>query len=235
VGSQEYQEYWTEEEKEGLQIKVQYRDNLYHVSARPEIFFTKREYWEATKHSKKILFTKNILNMPGVSKEEFLKYHNKFSEIKFTGIEIDKAFQLLKDSGLIKPFVVLANEVRYIMTDDKLVELIKTISKGFEYEIVHLMLWWRYFEQPTDEEKKRLRWMFGEDYSKRIIQRTEIIRHQNKQALKKCKNINEYCEFLIQDLKGHPRWVVYGQIESDLSAFFNKYSDRKDEVLEKDV
>ena len=235
AGSREYHEYWTEKEKEGLQLIVQHIDNTYHVWPRPEIFFIKREYWEATKHSKKILFAKNILHLPGVSKEEFLKYHNRFSEIKFTDDEVDKAFLLLRESGLIKPYLVLANEVRYITTDDKLLGLIEAISGFFEHEIILLMFKWRYFEKPNEEEKKRLRWMLGEEYSRRIIQRTEIINHEIKKAIKKCKNINEYCRFLVEDLEGYPTWAVYGQIDADLSIYFHKYRDRRIEVLEKDV
>jgi hypothetical protein len=222
VGSREYQEYWNEKEKEGLLMIVQHIDNLYHVTTSPEIFFTKREYWEASKYSKKLLLAKYILNLPGVSKEEFLTYHNKFSELKFTDEEIDRAFLLLKESGIIRPHIVLENEVRYILTDNELQELIKNISHFFEHEIILLILKWRYFEKPTEEEKKRLIWIFGKEYGKRIIQRAEICMYDNKRAIKRCQNVNEYCEYLRQDLKGFPTWAVEGQIYEDTSGFIDR-------------
>ena len=235
VGSLRYQRYWNEKEEEGLLMIVQHVDSLYHVTTSPKIFFTKREYWEATKYSKKLLFAKYTLNLPGVSKEEFLTYHNKFSEVKFTDEEVGRAFLLLKESGLIKPHIVLENEVRYIMTDNELQELIKNISRFLEHELILLIFKWRYFEKPTEEEKKRLTWILGKEYSKRVIQRAEIIMYQNKQAIKKCKCINEYCDYLREDLKGFPTWAVESQIYEDISRFMYKYEDRKVEDVARDV
>ena len=233
VGSKGYDEYWNDEER--LDMMVQYIDNLYHVTARPEIFFTKREYWEATKHSKKMLFAKYILNLPGVSKEEFLIYNNRFSDVKFTEQEIEKAFQLLRESDLIKPHFVFENRIRYVITNDDLLKLIKEISQIFESELILLMFRWRYFEKPTEEEKKRLRWMLGEIYAKRIIQSAEIAMYENKKAIRDSKDINEYSEFFRRDLSGFPTWAVDGQIYMDISRFIDENKDKKIEDMAKDV
>jgi hypothetical protein len=233
VGSKDYDEYWNYEKKP--EMIVQYIDNLYHVTVRPELFFTKREYWEATKHSKKMLFAKHILNLPGVSEEEFLIYNNRFSDVKFTVQDIEKAFLMLKQNGLIKPHLVFENRIRYVMTKDDLLKLIKEISQIFESELILLMFRWRYFEKPTEEEKKRLRWMLGETYARQIIQSAENAMYENKKALRASRDINEYCEFLRRDLSGFPTWAVDGQIYMDISRFVDKNKDKKIEAVTKDV
>jgi hypothetical protein len=233
VGSKDYDEHWYNEE--GLEMIVQHIDNLYHVTSGPEIFFTKREYWEATKHSKKMLFAKHILNLPGVSEEEFLMYNNRFSDVKFTVQDIENAFLMLKQNGLIKPHLVFENRIRYVMTKDDLLKLIKEISQIFESELILLTFRWRYFEKPTEEEKKRLGWMLGETYARQIIQSAEIAMHDNNRAIRDSKDINEYCEFLRRDLSGFPTWAVDGQIYMDTSRFVDKNKDKKIEAMTKDV
>jgi hypothetical protein len=233
VGSKDYDEYWNY--KKEPEVIVQYIDNLYHVTVRPEIFFTKREYWEATKHSKKMLFAKHILNLPGVSEEEFLMYNNRFSDVNFTVQDIEKAFLMLKQNGLIRPHLVFENRIRYVMTKDDLLKLIKEISQIFESELILLMFRWRYFEEPTEEEKKRLKWILGETYARRIIQLAELAMYENKKAIRGSKDINEYCEFLRRDLSGFPTWAVDGQIYMDISRFVDKNKDKKIEAMTKDV
>jgi hypothetical protein len=233
AGSRRYLEYWNNEEKP--EMIIQHIDNIYHITPTPEIFFTKREYWQATKHSKKMLFVKYILSLPGVSKEEFLTYNNNSSEVKFTDQEIEKALQLLKESGLIKPYFVYENEIRYVTTNDDLSELIREISQIFEQELRLLMFRWRYFEKPTEEEKKRLRWMLGEKYAKSIIQSAEIAMYENKKALRKSKDINEYCEFLRRDLSGLPTWAADGEIFLDTHGFVHKNKDKNIKDVVKEV
>ena len=233
VGSKYYDAYWNYEQKP--EVVVQYINNLYHVTVRPELFFTKREYWEATKHSKKMLFAKHILNLPGVSEEEFLMYNNRFSDVKFTVQDIEKAFLMLKQNGLIKPHLVFENRIRYVMTKDDLLKLIKEISQIFESELFLLMFRWRYFEKPTEEEKKRLKWILGETYARRIIQLAENAMYENKKAIRNSRDINEYCEFLRRDLNGFHTQAVDGQIYMDTSGFFNKNKGKKIEAMAKDV
>jgi hypothetical protein len=234
VGSKNYDEYWNNGER--LEMIVQHIDSLYHVTSRPEIFFTKREYWGATKYSKKMLFAKYTLNLPGVSEEEFLKYNNRSSDVKFTFQDIKKAFLLLKQNGLIKPHLVFENKTRYVITTkDNLLKLIKEISQIFESELILLMFRWRYFEKPTKEEKKRLKWMLDETYARQIIQSAEIAMYENKKAIRDSKDIDEYCEFLRKDLSGFPTWAVDGQIYMDTSRFINKNKGKNIEAMTKDV
>ena len=97
------------------------------------------------------------------------------------------------------------------------------------------MFRWRYFEKPTEEEKKRLRWMLGEIYAKRIIQSAEIAMYENKKAIRDSKDINEYSEFFRRDLSGFSTWAVDGQIYMDISRFIDENKDKKIEDMAKDV
>jgi hypothetical protein len=155
--------------------------------------------------------------------------------VKFTVQDIEKAFLMLKQNGLIKPHLVFEDRIRYVMTKDDLLKLIKEISQIFESELILLMFRWRYFEKPTEEEKKRLKWMLGEMYAKQIIHSAENAIYENKKALRASRDINEYCEFLRRDLSGFPTWAVDGQIYMDTSGFMNKNKGKKIEAMTKDV
>jgi hypothetical protein len=161
-------------------------------------------------------------------------YNKRSSDVKFTAQDVEKAFLLLKQNGLIKPHFIFKNRIRYVITNDDLLKLIKEISQIFESELILLMFRWRYFEKPTEEEKKRLRWMLGETYARKIIQSAEIAIHENNKVIKKSKNIKEYYEFLRKELSGFPTWAVDGQIFTDTSRFINKNKDKKIEDMAKD-
>ena len=77
-----------------------------------------------------------------------------------------------------------------MITDGDLLELIKEISKILQEEIILLLLRWRYFESPTEEEKIRLKWLLGEKYAKRVILSTEISRHENRKAVRDSRDLN---------------------------------------------
>jgi hypothetical protein len=221
LGSKQYNQYLNGGDAESKMV-------IYHIDYTyqpiPEVWITKREYWEATKYSKTIFLTKYMLTLPGASIKEMSKYDH-FSDSKFEYDIIKKALILLKQNGLIKIALIFRNEIRYVIADEKLHKLIRIIGDTFKQELSLLIYKWRHFSEEIPEEEDRLKWIFDEKVAKSIVQAARISRYENRKAREKCKGIVEYKEYLKQKCVSKSELLL---IDKEFETYNNKRKNNKD-------
>jgi len=182
-------EYWEGKGQERAFEEVEFicqpvRDDI-------DLWIIKTEYWEINRNSKhKKYDTDYRLELPGVAINEFL---NTFTGTgKFNREDVKKAASLLIQEGLLKPYMVFCGETRYKIADQRLRHMIETL-RGFHYvEFNVLLCKWEDFEEPTDKEIERIRWVLGEEESKRIFRSAEMKRYRNKKLMNTSKSLKEY-------------------------------------------
>ena len=85
--------------------------------------------------------------------------------------------------------------------------------RDFHYEEFDLLLYkWEDFEEPTENEKERIKWLLGEEESERIFRSAEMKRHRNKVLMKTSKNLEEY----------HNRYLVERMVPQFMTAAYYK-------------
>jgi hypothetical protein len=144
-------------------------------------------------------FRANRNGLPlGVSTEDFLNLSNLKLKYKI----VETLLNLNEEQNKIIKKTLFDGDVRFILTDDNLHQLIEVIGHLFVDEMSLLNCKWRHFSQPSEEEKERLEWLVGEDISRKIIRDAEIYRYDNKIARKSkrteksSKNVEEYIKHL---------------------------------------
>ena len=152
-----------------------------------DVWIIKTEYWEINKNSPhKIYYVDYRLQLPGVGVNEFIGSEN------FKREDLEKAISLLIKEGLLTPSMVFRNEPRYKILDKRLRYLIQNL-RGLHYREFNYLLWkWEDFEEPTNNEKERTKWLLGEHESERIFRSAEMIRYRNKLLVKTSKTLGEY-------------------------------------------
>ena len=75
--------------------------------------------------------------------------------------------------------MVFRNETRYKILDERLRYMIEKL-RGLHYREFTCLLWkWEDFEEPTNNEKERTKWLLGEQESERIFRAAEMERYRN--------------------------------------------------------
>jgi hypothetical protein len=181
-------------EKEGWKKKDSNGNIIYRytnlVEPNKNIQIGKTEYPQENKCS-------YICALPGISINDFTKGTKTgmpFEHIHFTKREIEKAFNLLEQEGLISkvrsPVLELLNEgTRYDVTDERLREFIKCCwIKLFSDTTIRMMLGWKNNSKPRQEEKNWYKIFWGQ-------KRANIhfaIYHNNLKSLKKVSMIQRH-------------------------------------------
>jgi hypothetical protein len=144
-------------------------------------------------------FRANRNGLPlGVSTEDFLNLSNLKLKYKI----VETLLNLNEEQNKIIKKTLFDGDMRFILADDNLHQLIEVIGHLFVDEMSLLNCKWRHFSQPSEEEKERLEWLVGEDISRKIIRDAEIYRYDNKiarkskRAEKRSKNVEEYIKHL---------------------------------------
>jgi hypothetical protein len=190
--ARDMREYWEENDgqsrvmEELTFICMPIKDNA-------DVRIVKTEYWEINKNGKhKKYDTDYRLELPGVATKEFL--NNRFIGIgNFREQDIEKAVSLLIKEGLLEHCMVFLGRNRYKIADQKLRHIVQ-ILRTFHFDEFNLLLCkWEEFEQPTEEEKERAKWLLGEQESNRIFRLAAIKRHRHKELMKKCHSLDDYC------------------------------------------
>jgi hypothetical protein len=170
------------------------------------ISIVKTEFWEVKKYKNKKYATEYSFTLPGVSVDELIK--NDSLGAKFSHADVEAAFKLLIENGLIKPGIVFRGQRRFVIADDRLLNLTMALKWIHNDEWRFLLHKWMSFDEPTREEKERMNWLLGEEEATRIFKKVEISRHEYKQIMKgKLINPNlsaqQYKRSLEQDLIKH--------------------------------
>jgi hypothetical protein len=181
---------------------------IYHAGV-SNIRIEKTEFWEVKKHKKNRYATEYTFTLPGASVDEFIK--NDSLGAKFRRADIEEAFNLLRENGLIKPEIVFRGQTRFVIADGRLRNMIKDLKSINDEEWSLLLHKWNHFDEPTNEEKERMNRLLGEEEVTRIFKNAERSRYEDKQVMKgklvryyvfknEALSKQEYKKFLEQSL-----------------------------------
>lgn len=161
-----------------------------------KLLITKTDYWQINRHSKNIKYATDYrYSLEGFTVEEFLENESVGSEFKPRDVE--EAFSLLKENGLIKPKAVLPDEIRYVIADEDLAGFLNSLAFLHEEELDRLSLKWMAVQGPTAEEEEIIKSLYGKEEGARAFGFAEIMsRHEDRKKIKEYKNAKEYNEYL---------------------------------------
>ena len=130
--------------------------------------------------------------MPGFSNNDILSIHPDLnSDVLLDGLN------RLEKLGLIKELPAL-NEDRFRISDDSLRNLLGvawTIHRDGEFD--RLIDKWSFFEQPTEDEVRRMKILLGNDEAKRIFRMVDLKRLKFNVFRRKCKSAKDLHDYII--------------------------------------
>jgi hypothetical protein len=156
------------------------------------VWIVKTEYWEINKNGKhKKYDTGYSLELPGVAIKEFL--NNRFVGTgNFSEGDVKRALSLLIKERLLEQCMIFHDEIRYKIADQRLRHMLENLRDFHNVEFTFLLSKWEGFDEPTEKEKERTKWLLGEQESHRIFRLAEMKRHRNKELMKTSKDLKEY-------------------------------------------
>ena len=175
-----------------------------------DVVIYRREYWKINKNLPSgIERTEYTITIPGVSIGELVNDGGgNNTNTSFLQADVEKALDLLRQTGLIEPAIRFQGHMRYKVKDEdehslnnlNLRNFISILKAFHDSEFGLLEYKWKHFEGPTSEERKRWTWLLGEREASKFFNEIEIIRCENRkdmrQCMRQCKNIEEYHKFL---------------------------------------
>jgi hypothetical protein len=157
------------------------------------------EKWELEKTGSdeiipKLISKEFFVFIPGVTTEDILRRKDGlFEESKVQeGIDILASIRLIKVN-------LFGNQVRYIIADDQLHDLISSIKTALICELDYLLSKWQWFEVPTPQERERMGTIFGKKEFGKLSTSLEIKLSEHKKRMRKCKIVDEYYELLYEN------------------------------------
>lgn len=149
------------------------------------------EYWQINKKSESTKYRQEYLfQLPGFSKKDLHIDDSEFEKDK-----IDLAIKAMQDLKLIGPIANIQGEIRFVITDDRLHELLSGLWNLHEMEFFYLTQKWKYFDTPTSEEVSRMERLLGKNEAQQMFKQFESTRHQHNLFVRKCTNVEEYNEY----------------------------------------
>ena len=234
----------------------------------------KTEHWEIKKPSRIRKYTPDtyLITLPGVSISELMKDNNICTicrdfdgeamvsmnllmksknnidllgtAIKFARSDVEKAFVLLMQNGLLKTASDFrGNEARYVLADGRLRDYIDALRNIHEREFGLLFHKWSFFEEPSKDEVARIKRLLGEKEAQKIFKDIEIARYQHRKRMRKCNDVEEYNQYLkdVYSCNDDPDWrrsSVDNHMDNELRIFKQTRKNRKPitrKELKKDV
>jgi hypothetical protein len=117
--------------------------------------------------------------------------------MKFERSDVEKAFVLLMQNGLLKiASDFLDNEARYVLADGRLRDFIDALRNIHEREFGLLFQKWTFFEEPSKDEMGRINKLLGEKEARKIFKDIEIARYQHRKKMRRCTDVEEYNQYL---------------------------------------
>jgi RNase H-fold protein (predicted Holliday junction resolvase) len=120
----------------------------------------------------------------------------------FTEWEINKVFDALQDTHLIRPVQdLILNQTRFIIADESLQKLVNEIWTIHWLELEVLKSKMNYFESPNGKEIQWLKQIYGENEAVKIIAEADHTRSSTtKKDQEQIKNIQERMEYDINQI-----------------------------------
>jgi hypothetical protein len=170
-----------------------------------------------------------IYVLPGISARDFTEGRKTgmvFEHIQFTNAEIEKAFNLLEQEGLISkvrsPVLELLNEgTRYDITDERLREFIKCCWMDlFGGTTIRMELAWQTINNPSEEEKNWYKIFWGQKRANVHF----AIYHDTKSLRQRHKNNTTENKTAMNLIK---------RMDKSLLETLNRLSEEYQDVIEK--
>lgn len=202
----------------------------------------RNEYWQINKNSPSIKQrTEYTVTIPGVSINELVNGKTPFLVSKFDYSDVEKALDLLRQTGLIQPAFRFQGKMRYKVMDDEeylranldLRNLLSILKAFYDEESGLLLYKWKHFERPTNEERKRRTWLFGEKETNKFFNEVELIRWENRKKMKQCQNVVEYHKFLNSICPEESVSKFYGPWPSS-NIFYDFKQKREEEKIQQE-
>jgi hypothetical protein len=118
--------------------------------------------------------------------------------------EVNKAFDTLRDNYLIRPIQdQILNDVRFIIADETLQDLINEIWSIHWDELDLLMNKMKYFDSPNEGEKQWLKHIYGENQAMKIIADADLYRRSLKPGKEQTENIQKRIKYTSEKIYSH--------------------------------
>lgn len=229
------------------------------ISSNLDFLVTKTEHWEIRRPSKTRKYTLDtyLITLPGVSISELMMDNNICTickdfdgqamvsmnllmkgnsntnllgtSMQFDRSDVEKAFVLLMQNGLIKTVPHFhGNELRYVFADGRLRDFIDALRNIHEREFGLLFHKWALFEEPSKDEENRITRLLGKKEAKRIFRDAELSRFQHRKKMRKCDGVEEYNQYLKEVISGNddPDWRRYS-VDSHMDASLSNFKETR--------
>jgi len=199
--------YWNEENdqtkvKEKLMlICTRMKDSLDDL----DFWIRRIENWEIEKKGSNDIIPNLIAReffvfIPGVTIQDIL--HGK--DGLFEESEVQQGIDILRSVGLITA-KIFGKEIRYIIADNQLRDLVSAIKTALISEFGYLLTKWEWFEVPTDQEREQMNSIFGRNEFAGLSTSLEIKLSEHKKSMRKCKNVDDYHELLYENSSSYQK------------------------------
>lgn len=166
-----------------------------------DIIIHRNEYWQINKNlPHRLQGIEYTAIIPGVSIDDVVNSRKP----KFSYTEVEIAFDLLRKANLIETAFRFRGQMRYKVKDEDeklhtnldLRSFLSTLKVFCDAERDLLTFKWKLFEGPSDDERRRWKWLLGEEEANSLFRDTELKRHENRKRMRQCHNTVEYHKFL---------------------------------------
>jgi DNA-binding transcriptional ArsR family regulator len=191
--------YWKDTDE--LYIEAEIWSKYFPVPEDFDFQIFRAERWLISRNNKNSYDTSSNLKsrkyyvfVPGVTIQDIL---NSIDNTPITKDDVVEAFTLLEKFGIIK-IRWIGKDCRYVIADTELTDFFAQIKEHFIAELNYLFDRWNFFEEPTNQEIKRMESIFGQKEFKIILNSIYQEYYENKKKMKSCKDVDEYTNMLIQ-------------------------------------
>jgi hypothetical protein len=152
------------------------------------------EYWQINKYSEhKKYRTEYLFKVSGFTIADIL------NNSSFKKEDVEKAIRLLIQIGLIRESFEFNGKRLYVIADKRFHDLLEELWGLHESEFSLLLYKWQFFDPPSEEERKRMIRLFGEQEARRILKQADRSRSEHNVMLRKCESLEKYNDYLKKD------------------------------------
>jgi hypothetical protein len=183
-------------------------------------WITRIEKWNIEKKGSidfisKLISRKYVIFLPGVTEEDISLSNDGMLEKS----KVQEGLDILENVGLIKA-KELGEQIRYIIADNQLHDLISAIKTAFISELNYLLTKWELFEVPNIQERERMESIFGKKFG-RLATQLEIKLYEHKMKMRSCEDVDAYNDLLKKD------YISSSFGEFILDGYFNEYKNQR--------
>jgi hypothetical protein len=172
-------------------------------------------------------------SLPGLSVTDVLLSDNTpiFRHIKFTESEVQEAFDLLHDEGVIKKILITHDgNLRYIISDPLMEDLLEYCGELYHLVYTVIEVIWE-IRKPTDDEITWIEQAIGHNGAGKLLRKSNEARSNR---LKKAKNKKQFLAKATQKIQEYRNMIKHDVLllREDYAEQIDKYHFLCDELFE---